>query len=97
MDKVMADQIRIVVFKEGDVWVAQCLEYDICTQAPTTKSLRRRINATIDAERDYSLKHKREPFAGIGKAPKHFFDMWEKARWSSSDEPATGSVTRLCA
>ena len=74
-------ELRVVVLKDGEVYVAQCLELDISAQASDLKSLRHRMNAAIDAERDYANATGKS-LDDIGKAPKHFFDMWEKA-WGS--------------
>ena len=60
--------IRIVAFKEGDTWIAQCLEVDISAQASDLNTLSDRIEVAIEAEK---------PFTGIARAPDHFFKMWE--------------------
>lgn len=68
-----ADQFRVILFKEGDTWVAQGLEHDICVQAPTMGELYGRFDVAVRLEEN-------EPggLDRIGQAPKHFFDLWEK-------------------
>ena len=39
-DTITAD-IRVLLFREDDVWVAQCVEYDIGAQASDLPTLRR--------------------------------------------------------
>ncbi len=73
-----AEQFRIVVFREGDLWVAQCLEYDIGAQAPDLGELDQRIALAIKLEREKSIELHGEPFAGIEPAPRHFHEMWGK-------------------
>ncbi len=73
-----ATQIRVVTFKEGDVWVAQCLEYDIAAHAPDLDTLHARLLITIDADRQESIKRHGKPFAGIDPATRHFHEMWER-------------------
>ena len=68
--------IRAVVFRDGDAWIAQCLEYDICVQADDTDALLANLNVAIQAECDLSKEKNGSAFAGIDKAPKHFFEMW---------------------
>lgn len=63
-----ARQIRALLAREGDFWVAQCLEYDIGAQAHDLGELRKRLMAALDGE----------PFAGIGPAPQFFHDQWDK-------------------
>ena len=70
------DPIRVLLSKEGEYWVAQCLEYDIGAQARDLGELRKRLLIAIRAERDESLRRHRKPFAGIGPAPQHFHDLW---------------------
>ena len=42
--------IRVIAFQECDQWVAQCLEHDICAQAPDLDTLYARVEATLLAE-----------------------------------------------
>jgi hypothetical protein len=67
MEKTMA--LRIVVTKSGELFVAQCLEYDICTQAPDVVQLQDRMNALIELELS-SGQH-------IDQAPERFHKMWD--------------------
>ena len=71
-------ELRVVVFREGDYWVAQCLEYDIGAQAKDLSDLQARFALTLEAERQESIKHHGKPFAGIDPAPRHFHEMWER-------------------
>jgi hypothetical protein len=61
--------VRIITFKEGDIWVAQCLEHDVCVQAGDLDSLRTRMEMALKAE---------SPLDKLPKAPAHFFELWEK-------------------
>ena len=70
--------LRIVVIKDGDVFVAQCLEHDISAQATDLTKLKHRISAALTLEREYSLRNDKEPFCGIGPAPQHFHDLWDR-------------------
>ena len=67
----MTDPIRVVLRKESDQWVGQCLEVDICVQAPDLDTLEGRLEVALECEDDP---------ATIGPAPKHYFDVWETAR-----------------
>jgi hypothetical protein len=71
-----ANEIRIVVFAEGDYWVAQCLEYDIGAQAKDLHELTVRLDLTIEAERRESLERHGSEFAGIDPAPAAYQEMW---------------------
>jgi hypothetical protein len=74
-----AIRIRAILFRDGELWVGQCLEYDIGAQASDLDQLHSRLLIAIDCERKESVARNGAPFAGIDRAPQHFFDMWEKA------------------
>jgi hypothetical protein len=84
----MTDKIRVILFKEGDSWVAQGLEHDICVQASTVKDLYGRFDVAVRLETA-------EPggLERIGEAPKHFFDLWNTKAgsvapdWDTDDSP----------
>ena len=68
MEKTM--DLRILVVKSGEFFVAQCLEHDICTQASDVAQLQERMNALIEAELS-SGQH-------IDPAPERFHKMWAR-------------------
>ena len=72
------DRVRVLVLRDGDAWVAQCIEYDIGAQASTVDELTERLSLTLDAEMQHTLEQGGSPFAGIPPAPSHFGDIWEK-------------------
>jgi len=74
--------LRIIVLNEGDVLVAQCLEYDICTSATDMDSLQNRMNGLIECELDYTNKTGQE----IDPAPERFHNMWDKAITQANGE-----------
>ena len=73
-----SESIRVVVFQDGDKWVAQCLEYDIGAQADDTDKLLALFTAVLAAEMDESTRRHGRAFAGINAAPPHFQAMWDK-------------------
>ncbi len=73
-----SQQIRVIVFKEGDMWAAQCLEFDIGAQAPDLDELHARLETVLCLELQASLEQHGEPFGGIEAAPRHFHELWEK-------------------
>jgi hypothetical protein len=76
----MEKQVRVVVFKDGDSWVAQCLEYDIGAQASSLDELHDRLLVTFFAECEESHARNGEPLKGIDAAPQYFHDMWDRKR-----------------
>lgn len=72
------NQIRVLLSRENDYWVAQCLEYDIGAQATDLIELRKRLIAAIEAERQESLSRQGAEFAGVPEAPAIFRSRWEE-------------------
>lgn len=84
------ESLRVVIFREGDAWVAQCLEFDIYAKASNLDDLRARMIATLDAEASYSRSKGRQPFAGIDPAPQHYQAMWDQRSSFSKPERLAG-------
>jgi len=71
------ETIRVIAYREADMWVAQCLEHDISAQGCDFETCMRRLTATVNAEAEYTLKNHGSEFASIDRAPKTYFDMFE--------------------
>lgn len=80
--------IRVIVFQDADLWVAQCLEHDIGAQAPDVDTLMTRLQVVMSAELKESVERHREPFAGIEPAPERFLQMWERRARVEMTPPA---------
>jgi hypothetical protein len=73
--------LRVVVFREEDVYVAQCLEHDICVQADSLPKLQKRFEATLRLEGD--------DLDSIDPAPLRFHDLWVSAEALESEDVHT--------
>lgn len=69
-------ELRIVVFKEEGTFIAQCLEFDICTQADSMEVLQERMNCLIEVELSSGQD--------IDEAPERFHKMWDQAFYRPS-------------
>jgi len=72
MDKQGSDRIRVVAYRDGDVWVAQCIEYDISAQGANFESAMKRLEIVVNAECEYTKNKFGQPFANIDPAPDAF-------------------------
>ena len=81
----MNNAIRVIFFREGETWLAQGLEHDICVQAPTIDELYGRFEVAVSLEADSEGK-----LDSIPKAPQHFFDLWEKRSGEFTPRNASG-------
>lgn len=77
-----ATNIRVVVAREGDVFVAQCVDYDICTQADDIDTLLSRMTAVINAECEDTEALTGNAFEGISAAPAYYAEAWERSNQS---------------
>lgn len=71
------EDLRVIVYRDGDLYIAQGLEVDIATQAKDIPSLLVRLDLTIEAECAMSKERGGAPFAGIGAAPNYFHGLWK--------------------
>jgi len=70
--------MRIILFRDDEYLVAQCLEYDIAAQGRTFDEVRRAFIATFAGEVALSLQAGRKPLEGIPEAPREFWRLLEK-------------------
>jgi hypothetical protein len=68
--------VRFVIFREGDHWVGQCLEFDIGVQARTLQEVHRRIPCALECEMRETASRYRIPFSGLDAAPADFRKSW---------------------
>jgi hypothetical protein len=82
----MSKTIRVIFFQEGETWLAQGLEHDICVQAATLDELYGRFEVAVclESEPTGNLDH-------IEKAPDHFFKLWDRRSGSYSPIGVTDS------
>lgn len=80
--------LRAVVFQNGQRWIAQCLEYDIATQADSPGALLYELERILVAHVLVAEKNGQEPFAGLPRAPERFWEMYTRARSRVKPIPA---------
>ena len=68
----MNRSLSVLCIEEGEGWSAQCLEYDLATQAPTLPALYAEVERMITGTILVSLELGLEPFADIDPAPQRF-------------------------
>lgn len=72
--------IHAVAFQNGASWVAQCLEFDIATQAPSLDGLMYELQRILVGHVFVARQEKQEPFERIPKAPQRYWEMYSQAR-----------------
>lgn len=66
--------VQIVVYKEHDKFIAQCIDFDIATQADDLEKLKVRMDYLLECE----LSNASESGQAVDRAPKRFHNMWEQ-------------------
>ena len=67
--------IRVLFFKEGETWVAQCLEFDIAAQGASIKHAREAFIEVFTGQISLDLSKNREPLSEKKQAP-HWYWQW---------------------
>lgn len=82
--------LHAVAFPHGGHWVAQCLEYDIATQAFTLDELLYELERILAAHLFVAAEEGlADPFSEIPQAPRRFWEMYRRARSKVQTVPAT--------
>lgn len=63
---------RVLVFRENETWLAQCLEYDVCCQGSDVRTLLGSMEIALALEKEKERETGERP----RPAPYKFFEMW---------------------
>jgi len=69
---------RAVIFEEGDIWIAQCIDLDINAQGKTVKAAADNLALTIRADLQHCDENGLNPAEIIGPAPDHYRNLWDE-------------------
>lgn len=72
--------IRAVAYPEGEAWIAQGIEYDICAHATEVDDLPVAFMRAVVEMACITEQLGREPLAGIRPAPERFQEMFARAK-----------------
>ena len=71
--------IRVLLFRDGEWWIAQCLEYDIAAQARTLPEIEREFGRVLLAQAAIGTERGQPLFEGIPPAPAEFHERFKRA------------------
>ena len=72
--------MRVILFQEEGMWVAQCLEYDIAAHGETVIDAKEAYARVFAAQVIMAFQLDEEPLANIDKAPQQYWDMLENSQ-----------------
>jgi predicted RNase H-like HicB family nuclease len=76
MEMYMASPLRVIVLKDENVFVAQCLEIDVSAQGASEKEALSRLEAVLHAEVD-AAKEAGTNLSDLRPAPKAFHILYK--------------------
>jgi hypothetical protein len=83
---VNSDAIKVLVFREGERWIAQCLEVNFAVSAEERDELLPRLRAQLRGQMVADRRRGVDPLSRFKRAPERFWRMFEAAEpWR--DEP----------
>jgi hypothetical protein len=88
-------RIRAVVFKEGDWWIIQILEYDLATQVRRLEDVPNEFRRVLLGQMAANAAIGTEPFYGFSKAPKRYWEMYERARAFVAPTPLEDAANEI--
>lgn len=69
-------KLSVLLVREGDTWVAQCLQYDIAAQGKTIADAKAAFAHTFAGQVCVDLHHSVKPMSGFQPAPKEYWDRF---------------------
>jgi hypothetical protein len=70
-------ELRVLLYVKSDIWIAQCIDFDIATQAESAKKVIESFERVFAAQLLYDQQKRRQPLEGISPAPDHFSQAFE--------------------
>lgn len=69
-------KLSVLLMREGETWIAQCLDYDIAAQGNSIKAAKNALARTFAGQVAVDLHHGLEPLNGFSQAPKEYWDKF---------------------
>ena len=70
--------LRAIVFRDGDLYVAQCIDYDIAVQAADVPAVLDRLQLTLEAEHAVCAAKGQRMCDCLVPAPNYYHELWAK-------------------
>jgi len=69
-------RLRVILKKDGEWWVARCLEHDVAVQARSLDELQYDLGRVLLSHALFDLQHDRPPLHSIPPAPPDLEQRW---------------------
>ena len=71
--------VSVLLMREENRWVAQCLEYDIAAQADSISGVKKAFSKAFVSQVAVNVRHGKKPLQDVPKAPDFYRQMFKKA------------------
>lgn len=71
---------NVLVWQEGDFWIAQVIEKDICTQASSMSGVVEEIGIALAVHIGLAISKQQQPFIDVPATPSEIVEQWKTAR-----------------
>jgi hypothetical protein len=93
-------QLDLVIMREStgdgkEMWVAQCLQYDITAQAETIEKLQCRFERILTGTIILALENEEEPFANLNPAPQRYWTQYGESKMTVKVFPVSVPPDRM--
>lgn len=90
--------ITAIVFRQGRLWVAQCLELDIAVSVAERDDLPKALRKRLQSQMLLDLQNGVAPFSRFRRAPERYWSLLDRATpWVTEEvpEPVRARILRL--
>ena len=81
-------RVSVLLYEEEGFWIAQGMQFDITARGRSPTEASERFNDKFGAELVISTEVGEEPLAGVGPAPKEFWEMYKRAKMHATIDDA---------
>lgn len=79
--------LRVLFVKTGELWAAQCIDYDIAAQGASVGEAKRAFEKVIIGQILFDAKRGQRPLAGFKPAPDSYREKFEEAERLADNAP----------
>ena len=80
-------KLSVLLLREGETWVAQCLEYDIAAQGKTIAEAKAAFALTFSGQVCVDLHQQVKPLSGFSQAPAEYWTRFNKSERLANGQP----------
>ena len=79
--------LRVLFVKTGELWAAQCIDYDIAVQGDSVREAKQAFEKAIIGQILFDLNQGRVPLSNFRAAPDSYREKFDEAERLADDSP----------